>query len=150
MSEALKKRPRKQTADARGSGSGLPVHPENNESGKPTNSGITLQVARSGQWMEPAEMLLAARMHLNDGPGTVRGELALDLSGLEHLDASALQVLLAIRAEQHRRDGTLRLTNASGNLRKWFEYAGAAELLTGTYIGKVTAGMEESDPCARF
>lgn len=57
------------------------------------------------------------------------GDVAINLAGVDHLDASALQILLALDSEQKRRGQKLELTNASPNLRQWFDYAGAAEQL---------------------
>ena len=49
------------------------------------------------------------------------------LDRLDHLDASSLQILLALDMEQKKRGKTLQLANPSAQLRKWFELAGAAE-----------------------
>ena len=54
-------------------------------------------------------------------------DVTLNLDGIEHLDASALQILLALETEQKRRGGRLELGNVSQHLRHWFEYAGATE-----------------------
>jgi hypothetical protein len=45
------------------------------------------------------------------------------------LDAGALQVLLALDAEQRKRQRNLQLTNASSHLRQWFQFAGAVDLI---------------------
>jgi anti-anti-sigma regulatory factor len=50
----------------------------------------------------------------------------------EHLDTSALQILLALDREQRQRGGQLRLENPSASLRRWFDYAGAGALLGST------------------
>lgn len=90
-------------------------------------SAETLHAIHSGQWMEAADLRGWAGDRLAaDEPQAV---LVLDVSGADHLDASALQVLLAIRAEQQRRGGVLQLVKPSEPLRRWFDYAGAADLL---------------------
>jgi len=53
-------------------------------------------------------------------------ELTLNLNNIDHLDASALQVILALDVEQKNRGRHLDLINASHNLRQWFEYSGTA------------------------
>lgn len=78
--------------------------------------------------MEASALRLGAIELLAGKPGAPAGALVLDLEGLEHLDTSALQVLLAIGAELRRRGGTLQLEHVSASLLQWFAYAGAAEL----------------------
>ena len=70
-----------------------------------------------------------------------------DLAGADHLDTSALQVLLALRRELNRHGGVLQLENASDAMARWFQYAGAGELLTET--GRSETG-EEAAACAEF
>jgi ABC-type transporter Mla MlaB component len=85
-------------------------------------SPATIDVGRSGGWM-PAEDLRKAALD-----ALVAGmDLTLDLDGIDHLDASALQILLALDAEQKKRERNLQLTNASPGLRKWFEFAGVVD-----------------------
>ena len=55
------------------------------------------------------------------------GNLTVNLQGVDHLDASALQILLALAAERKKRGKGLRLANASLALSRWFEYAGGRE-----------------------
>jgi anti-anti-sigma regulatory factor len=55
-------------------------------------------------------------------------DLTLNLANLDHLDASALQILLALDREQKRNGRRLELDNLLPALREWFGYAGAAEL----------------------
>ena len=55
------------------------------------------------------------------------GDLTLNLERINHLDASALQILLALDAEQKKRGQNLHLANASVHLRQWFDFAGAAD-----------------------
>lgn len=142
MSENPKKRSRKRTPAASAESSS-PTPAKNRQQAEA--AGAVLHLARSGQWMDPREMVDQAMERMNSAsdanPDAKSGahsgahagakvELIFDVGGLEHLDASALQVLLAIRAEQRQRGGCLRLVNASGHLKQWFEYAGAAELLS--------------------
>jgi hypothetical protein len=91
----------------------------------PATPVVRLRPERSGQWMEASALRQWAMEQLN-GSEPPR-ELVIDLEGLEHLDASALQVLMALRAEQTRRDGILRFEHASASLQPWFAWAGAAE-----------------------
>ena len=71
----------------------------------------------------PAEELRAAAL----GAVEAGHDVTLHLGGIDHLDASALQILLALDAEQKRCGRQLEVTNTSPHLRQWFEYAGAAE-----------------------
>jgi anti-anti-sigma factor len=83
-----------------------------------------IDVERSGGWMPPEDLRDAVLAAL-----FARTDVALNLQGIDHLDASALQILLALDAEQHQRFHKLQLTNASPRLRQWFEFAGVADLL---------------------
>ena len=70
----------------------------------------------------PAEELWeAAKAALNEGK-----DVTFNLDKIDHLDASALQILLALDAEQKKNGRHLQLVKASPNLRHWFEYSGAA------------------------
>lgn len=69
----------------------------------------------------------AAKFHdelvlLNQGEGA----LELDLSGVEHLDSSCVQLIVAAT-----RSGRLRLTGYSQELRNKFEQIGFAQFLPG-------------------
>jgi len=81
-----------------------------------------VEVKRSGDWM-PADELRAAALSAVEACNDV----TCNLGGIDHLNASALQILLALDAEQKRRGRRFELANASPPLRQWFEYAGAAE-----------------------
>jgi anti-anti-sigma regulatory factor len=81
-----------------------------------------IEVERSGEWM-PAEELRETALRAS---GESR-DVTVHLGNVDHLDASALQILLALDAEQKRQGRHLQLANASAHLRKWFEYAGVAE-----------------------
>jgi anti-anti-sigma factor len=77
----------------------------------------------------PSEELRDAAMAALDAGG----DIALNLDKIDHLDASALQVLLALDLEQKRRGQNLKLAHPSPELQKWFEFAGVAHqfVLTG-------------------
>jgi anti-anti-sigma factor len=53
-------------------------------------------------------------------------DMTLNLDRIDHLDASALQVLLAIEVEQENLGQHLHLVNASPRLLERFELSGAA------------------------
>jgi len=53
-------------------------------------------------------------------------DVTANLGNIDHLDASALQILLALDAEQKKQGWNLEIANASQHLWQWFEYAGAA------------------------
>lgn len=83
---------------------------------------IRIEACRSGEWMPEEDLRTEALSALQAG-----GDVTVNLGNLEHLDASALQVLLALAAGQAKRGRRLELANASAHLRQWFEFAGAAE-----------------------
>jgi anti-anti-sigma factor len=76
-------------------------------------------VTREGEWLAPEE-LRAIALSAVDTDGT----LTVNVDGVEHLDASALQVLLALAAERKKGGKGLRLANVSLTLSRWFEFAG--------------------------
>lgn len=81
-----------------------------------------IEVERSGDWM-PVEDLREAALAAS-GAGN---DVTVNLDRIDHLDASSLQILLALDVEQKKRGTTLQLANPSPHLRQWFEFAGAAE-----------------------
>jgi len=83
---------------------------------------VTLHIDHSGEWMS-ADDLQAAAMAAS---GQNR-DVIVDLGSLHHLDASALQILLALDREQKQRGHKLELVHASPQMREWFAYAGAGE-----------------------
>jgi anti-anti-sigma factor len=83
---------------------------------------ISIDIERSGDWM-PAEQLRDTAM----AALAESREVIINLGKVDHLDASALQILLALDVEQKRQGRHLQLTNASSHLRQWFDYAGAAD-----------------------
>ena len=76
-------------------------------------------VTREGEWLPPEELRAIALSAVDTD-----GSLTVNLEGVEHLDASALQMLLALAAERKKRGKGLRLANVSLALSRWFEYAG--------------------------
>lgn len=89
---------------------------------QPKTDEIVIRVERSGEWMPVEELRDAALQAVAAGQNA-----AIDLDKVAHLDASALQILLALDVEQKKRGRTLQLRNASPGLRQWFEYSGASE-----------------------
>ena len=81
-----------------------------------------INVERAGEWMPVEDLLQAARTAAAAGQ-----DVNLNLDKIDHLDASALQVLLALEAEYKKRGRIVELAHVSPSLRQWFEYAGATE-----------------------
>lgn len=79
-----------------------------------------MHVERSGEWMPADELREAALASLLAG-----NDVTVDVDRIDHLDASALQILLALDSELKRRKQNLRIANASPHLFKWFQFAGA-------------------------
>ncbi|HUD74655.1 MAG TPA: STAS domain-containing protein [Terracidiphilus sp.] len=80
------------------------------------------EVGRSGDWMPVEELREEALKVLGEGK-----DVTLNLNSLDHLDASALQILLALDMEQKKQGRQLHLTNVSAHLRPWFDYSGAVD-----------------------
>ncbi len=78
----------------------------------------------SGNWISPDQLWTSALAIAREG-----GDVNVPLDGLEHLDASALQILLALAAELRRTGHNLELAGPQAALERWFEIAGAAALL---------------------
>lgn len=72
--------------------------------------------------MPPEDLRAAALAALS-----ASGDVALNLQGIDHLDASALQILLALDTEQKKRGQNLHLASVSLQLRQWFDFAGVAD-----------------------
>jgi anti-anti-sigma regulatory factor len=94
------------------------------ESGGPsqTVTETVIHVTRDGDWLPPQEFLDIAL----SAAGT-EGNLTVSLQAVDHLDASALQILLALAVERKKRGKGLRLADTSLALSRWFEYAGGRE-----------------------
>jgi anti-anti-sigma regulatory factor len=89
---------------------------------KPTATETVIDVTRDGDWLPSEEFCAAAR-----SAAQVEGDLTINLHGVDHLAASALQILLALAVERKKRGRGLYLANASTSLSHWFEYAGGRE-----------------------
>lgn len=81
-----------------------------------------LQAGQSGEWTEAEALKQNALRSLETGKS-----LTLDLSDLSHLDASALQILLAIQREQKTAGRQFNIANSSPELTAWFDLAGATD-----------------------
>ena len=78
-----------------------------------------IMVGRSGDWLPAEELREAAIAALSQGKN-----VTLNLDRVDHLDASALQILLALHAALKIWGQNLLLVKASPRLLKWFEFAG--------------------------
>lgn len=72
--------------------------------------------------MPSEEFLAAARAAAAEG-----ADVTIDLHEVHHLDASALQVLLALDTEQKKQGRSLQLMDVSPQLRQWMEFAGVSD-----------------------
>ena len=91
---------------------------------------VVIDVEQSGDWMPVADMMKTALDVLEQDK-----DVTLNVNNIDHLDASALQVLLALDAAGKNRGRHLDLINASQNLRQWFEYSGTADQFFETGVG---------------
>jgi anti-anti-sigma factor len=92
---------------------------------------FSMSLFRSGEWLPPEELhanALAAAQAATD--------ITLDLSEVDHLDARALQILLALAHDRQEKGRALHLVNASPVLRQWFEYAGTSSYLSTQSSGR--------------
>lgn len=107
--------------------------------------GAVVPAANNGEWLDAAELRARLLDEIETKTGAqaavraeesagVRWPLAVDLTGLEHLDAAALEVLLAAASEVRGRGGRLHFNNCTASLERWFGHAGAEELLQGGYM----------------
>ena len=90
--------------------------------GKPDQRHAVIELERSGDWMPAEELRETALAALE-----ASYDMTLNLDRIDHLDASAMQILLALDMEQKNRGQHLHLVNASPQLQQWFEFSGAAE-----------------------
>jgi anti-anti-sigma factor len=93
-------------------------------SAKPTVTETVINVTRDGEWL-PSDEFRAVAL----SAAGAESNLIINLQAVDHLDASALQILLALAAERKKRGKGLRLANTSAALSRWFEYAGGRENL---------------------
>lgn len=105
------------------SGKGSSADPEKAQTSEP----VRIAAASEGGWL-PAEDLKQAALKAS-GQGR---NVMISLDGIGHLDAGALQVLLALHAEQRQGGRSLELTDASPELCQWFDYSGASAQLAVT------------------
>lgn len=87
-----------------------------------------IQAVGAGEWIDPAALRAEALQLLSDPEYNAR-DLVVDLEDVHHLDAGALQILVALSMEQHRRGVLLHCSHASSELQHWFGLAGAADLV---------------------
>lgn len=98
-----------------------------------------LCAARNGQWLDADELkqralelfsnVSSAGSIPDSSGGTALRNLTVDVGTVDHLEASALQVLIAIRAKLQQENRTLQLLNSSAQLQQWFDFAGAGDLV---------------------
>jgi len=98
-------------------------HTENRNPKKSATETV-INVTRGGDWLPPEEFRTIAL-----SAAAAENGLTVNLQAVDHLDASALQILLALAAERKKHGKGLRLANASAALSRWFEYAGGRENL---------------------
>jgi anti-anti-sigma factor len=89
---------------------------------EPVRACTCIDVEQTGDWIPVDELCASALAAVSAG-----NDVSINLDRVEHLDASALQVLLALNAEQKRQGRNLELSKVSPHLRQWFDYAGAAD-----------------------
>jgi ABC-type transporter Mla MlaB component len=81
----------------------------------------------SGEWLPAGEL----RVKALEAAGATT-DVDVDLADVDHLDARALQILLALADELRQKGLSLHLVNASPLLCQWFEYAGTPSHLAPT------------------
>ena len=82
-----------------------------------------LPLGRSGVWMPVDELKTAALQAL-----TKNKNIVFNLSGLTHLDAEALQILLCVQKQQQGSGLGLQLRGVSSDLMHWFEVSGSSSV----------------------
>jgi anti-anti-sigma factor len=87
---------------------------------------ISMNFISSGEWL-PADDLRAKAIEA----AHAQVDIHLDLADVDHLDAAALQILLALDKDRQGKGLRLHLINASRSLQQWFEYAGMPPHLLG-------------------
>lgn len=98
---------------------------------KKTPSHAAIEVQESGEWIAAAELKERSLEALKESK-----DLIFNLGNISHLDASALQILLAVDIEQKKQGRQLHLANVSADLRQWFQHAGSIERFS--MIGQMT------------
>jgi anti-anti-sigma factor len=92
---------------------------------------FSINLFRSGEWLPPEELHAKA---MEAAQATT--DVTLDLTEVDHLDARALQILLALARDRQEKGRALHLLNASPVLRQWFEYAGTTSYLSTQSSGR--------------
>jgi anti-anti-sigma regulatory factor len=91
----------------------------------PADTAVQLTVTdSSGDWIPPDSLHESAIEAWRQGM-----DVKVSLESLEHLDASALQILIALAASLQRDAHRLELANPPAALERWFSLAGATALL---------------------
>lgn len=81
-----------------------------------------IQANRSGEWLSAEELKGELLAWPDDKSNPV-----VDLAGVDYLDASCLQIVLAFHDEAERKGHALEFRNISAALASWIDYAGAAD-----------------------
>ena len=81
-----------------------------------------IHAVRDGEWMAADEFRALALEAVESG-----NDVQLQLEGLDRLDTSALQILLALDGQLRAAGRKLELRQVSARLREWFALAGAEE-----------------------
>jgi anti-anti-sigma factor len=79
-----------------------------------------LEAGRSGEWAPVENLRESALTALAEGK-----DVTVNLGTIDYLDASALQILMALALEQKSAGRRLNLVNVSLPLQQWFDYSGA-------------------------
>jgi anti-anti-sigma factor len=83
-----------------------------------------LEAGRSGDWVPAEDLRESALAALAEGK-----DVTVNLNSIDYLDASALQILMALALEQKKAGQRLNLANVSASLQQWFDYSGATDSL---------------------
>jgi len=83
--------------------------------------GRVVEVVRDGDWPSSADLLAVA---IEAAAANI--DLTFNLRGVEYLDGSSLQTLLALARDQLKRERKLVFIQVSPALRQWFDFSGAA------------------------
>lgn len=79
-----------------------------------------LAIACGTDWVSAEQLRLNALALLESNT-----DITIDFTGVDSLDTTTLQILIALEVEQERKDLALSTTGVSAELRHWFSYAGA-------------------------
>jgi anti-anti-sigma regulatory factor len=90
----------------------------------------TIVVGGEGGWNSAEDLKQRGLDALNTS-----GDIVLDFSQINHLEAGGLQVVLAVRTACTSTGKSLDLVNVSPGLRAWFEQCGGADHLFSNCAG---------------